>query len=151
MTTTKCSEIMTKSVETCVPSTTVDQVARLMKSKNVGPVPVVEAAQSKKLVGIVTDRDLTLKVIAEGRDPKATKVEEVMTKRPVACKVDESVESALKLMEQHQVRRVPIVDSMSQLVGIISEADVATRFKHPMKTAELVEAVCSKTRATHGR
>ena len=145
-----CSEIMTQNIECCVPSTTVDQVAKLMKFKYVGPIPIVENLRTKKLLGIVTDRDLVLKVLGDSHDPKTTKVEDVMTHRPITCGPDDSVDEALKLMERHQVRRLPIVNQFSQLIGIISEADIATRFKQPGKTAALVEAV-SKAKAASTR
>ena len=74
-----CSEIMTKDPECCVPSDSVMKAAQLMKSEDVGPIPIVEDKEEKKLTGIVTDRDLAIKVVAEARDPKTTQVEEVMS------------------------------------------------------------------------
>ena len=91
----KCSDLMTKDPECCVSSTTVDQVAQLMAARDIGSVPIVEDLRDKKLLGIVTDRDLTLKVIAKGRDPKKTKVEEVMTDTIVFCAPDERIKKNL--------------------------------------------------------
>ena len=142
----KCAEIMTHDVECCVPTTTIDQVAKVMKTQNIGPVVVVDTLQSKKPVGIITDRDLACKVLGEGRDPKSTKVEDVMTRNVQVCTSDEPVEHALKLMAMKQVRRMPIVDSTQRLQGIITQGDIANRLKDHAKTAELVEAV-SKTPA----
>jgi len=100
------------------------------------------------LKGIVTDRDLVLKVVAEARDPKTTRVKEVMTTLVATCRFDDDADKAIELMQQHQVRRIPIVDGDGHLVGIISQADVATRVDEPKKTAEVVEEI-SKAASTH--
>jgi CBS domain-containing protein len=76
----KCNEVMTKNPVCCLPTDLVSKAAELMKSKDIGPVPIIENEQTRKLVGIVTDRDLALKIVAEGRDPKSTKAEAVMTR-----------------------------------------------------------------------
>lgn len=136
-----CAEVMTRNPVSCLPSDTAFQAATLMKGQNVGPIPVVESRETNRLVGIVTDRDLTLKVIAEGRDPKNTRIEGLMTRHPVTCMPGESLQKAFAAMEDHQVRRIPVVDDDSRLVGIISQADVATRIGAPRKTAEVVEKV----------
>lgn len=137
----KCSEVMTENPSCCLPADTVFEAAQLMKSEDVGSIPVVNDKQTKKLEGIVTDRDLALKVIAEGLDPKNTKVEEVMTTGMVTCGPDDNVNDAIALMEQHQVRRIPIVDDSDRLVGIIAQADIATRMNAPQKIAEVVEQI----------
>jgi len=97
--------------------------------------------ESNRLVGIVTDRDLALKIVAEGRDPQTTKVEEVMTRKVITCRADDDVENAMKAMAQYQLRRIPVVDKDDRLVGIISQADVATRVGEPEKTAEVVREI----------
>jgi CBS domain-containing protein len=137
----KCSEIMTKDPSCCLPSDTVFEAAQLMKSEDVGPIPIVNDKETKKLEGIVTDRDLAMKVFAEGLDPKNTRVEEVMTTGVVTCSPDDNANNVLELMEQHQVRRIPIVDDSDRLVGIISQADIATRMEAPKKTAEVLEEI----------
>jgi CBS domain-containing protein len=137
----KCSEIMTKDPSCCLPSDTVFEAAQLMKSEDVGPIPIVNDKETKKLEGIVTDRDLAMKVVAEGLDPKNTRVEEVMTTGVVTCSPDDNANNVLELMEQHQVRRIPIVDDSDRLVGIISQADIATRMEAPKKTAEVLEEI----------
>ena len=134
----KCSEIMTKDPVCCLPGDTVDKAAQLMKTEDVGPIPVVTDRQTKRLVGIVTDRDLALKVVAEALDAKTTTVEEVMTTGVVACRPDDDIQKALDAMEGHQVRRIPVVDDNDQIIGIIAQADVATRVNQPKKTAEVV-------------
>ena len=141
----KCSEVMTKNPRTCAPTDTVQQAAQLMKTEDVGPIPV--AGQDGRLEGIITDRDIVLKIVAEGRDPKTTKLSEVMTIDVVTCAPDGDIEDTLNLMEDHQVRRIPVVEG-GRLVGIISQADVATRLDQPEKTAELVEDI-SKAAASN--
>lgn len=137
----KCSDIMTKNPVYALPDDTVEKVAQLMKKQDVGPVPVVDNDRTKALAGIVTDRDLALKVVAEGRNPQTTKVEEVMTRRLITCHADDDAESAMKAMAQYQLRRIPVVEDGNTLVGIISQADVATRVDEPEKTAEVVKEI----------
>ena len=135
-----CSEIMTKDPECCVPSDSVMKAAQLMKSEDVGPIPIVEDKEEKKLTGIVTDRDLAIKVVAEARDPKTTQVEEVMSEGLVTCRENDDVQSVLKLMEDNQIRRIPVVDQSDHLLGIIAQADVATRLGS-RATGRVVEQV----------
>lgn len=137
----KCSDVMTESLVYSSPEDTVSHVAQLMKTEDIGPVLIIDNEESKRLVGIVTDRDLALKVVAEGRDPQTTKVEEVMTRKVVTCRADDDVENAMKAMAQYQLRRIPVVDNDDRLVGIISQADVATRVDEPKKTAEVVKEI----------
>jgi CBS domain-containing protein len=137
----KCNEVMTKNPVSCLPNDTVSKVAQLMKSKDFGSVPIVENEQTKKLVGIVTDRDLALKIVAEGRDPKSTKAEEVMTRKVVTCRAEDDLQKALDAMSEHKLRRIPVVDDNNGIVGIIAQADVATRVDQPEKTAAVVKGI----------
>ena len=137
----KCNEVMTKNPVCCLPNDMVAKVAQLMKSKDIGTVPIVENEQTKKLVGIVTDRDLALKIVAEGRDAKSTKAEEVMTRKVVTCRGEDDVQKALDAMSEHQLRRIPVVDNDNRVIGIIAQADVATRVDQPAKTAEVVKGI----------
>jgi CBS domain-containing protein len=141
MNTKKCRDVMTKDVVVCTPENTVSEVARLMKTEDIGPVLIVDNEQSKTLVGILTDRDIVLKVIADGHDPKTTRVGEFMSKKLVTCYADDDVEIAMKSMAQFQLRRIPVVGENMQLVGIISQADVATRVNAPEETAEVVKEI----------
>jgi CBS domain-containing protein len=137
----KCNEVMTKNPVCCLPNELVAKVAQLMKSKDIGPVPIIENEQTQKLVGIMTDRDLALKIVAEGRDAKSTKAEEVMTRKVVTCRGEDDVQKALDAMSEHQLRRIPVVDNNNRIVGIIAQADVATRVDQPAKTAEVVKDI----------
>ena len=137
----KARDVMTKDLVYASPQDTVSHVAQLMKREDIGPVLIVDNEESKRLVGIVTDRDLALKVVAEGRDPQTTTVEEVMSRKLITCRPDDDIENAMKAMAQYQLRRIPVVDDDNRLVGIISQADVATRVDEPEKTAEVVKEI----------
>lgn len=137
----KCSEVMTKDPVCCLPNDSVAKAAELMNNENIGSIPVIESQQTRKLVGIVTDRDLALKIVSEGRDAKSTNVEAVMTRKVVTCFADDDLQKALDAMAQHQLRRMPVVDNDNKLVGIIAQADVATRVDQPEKTAEMVKEI----------
>ncbi len=137
----KCDELMTKNPVCCLPNSMVAEVAQLMKRENIGPIPVIENEQTRKLVGIVTDRDLAMKIVAEGRDAKSTKVEAVMTRKVVTCRADDDLQKALDAMSEHQLRRIPVVDNDNKILGIIAQADVATRVNQPEKTAEMVKGI----------
>jgi len=141
----KCSEVMTKTPVCCLPNDMVAGVAELMKSENIGSIPVVENEQNKKLVGIVTDRDLTIKIVADGLDATSTKVATVMTRKVIACHIDDDLQKALDAMAEHQLRRIPVVDNDNRVVGIIAQADVATRVDQPEKTAEMVKEISQPT------
>jgi len=138
---------MTEDPACCLPGDTVDQAAQLMKDEEVGPVPVVADQQTKRLLGIVTDRDLAVKVVADARQIAAVKVEEVMTRNPVTCHADDDLQTAIDAMEKHQVRRIPIVDDNNQIIGIIAQADIATRVREPELTTEVVEEISKSATA----
>ena len=141
----KCSDVMTKDVVTGTPENTIVEVARLMKTEDIGPVLIVDNEQSNTLVGIVTDRDIVVKAIAEGQDVNTTKVGDVMSKKLVTCHADDAVDVAMKAMAQFQLRRIPVVGDNMTLVGIISQADVATRVDAPEKTGEVVREISEQT------
>ncbi|MBA2304276.1 MAG: CBS domain-containing protein [Acidobacteria bacterium] len=132
---------MTREPASCEPGDSITQVAGVMKREDVGSVPVVDSRQGKKLVGIVTDRDIVLKVLADGADVERATVRDAMTPNPAHCRENDDVEQAVRLMSDRQVRRMPIVDSEGRLCGIIAQADVATRVNRDQTTGELVEAI----------
>ena len=145
----KNRDVMTKDPVFCQPGDSLTKVATIMKQKDVGSVPVVESAGSRRLVGNITDRDIVVKAIAEGRSPEAATVTDAMTPNPVSCREEDDVDHALKLMKERQVRRMPIVDSAGHLTGIIAQADVATRVNKDSKTGELVEAISETGTSRH--
>jgi CBS domain-containing protein len=136
-----CESMMTKNPICCLPTDTVVKAAQLMKHENIGSIPVIENEQTRKLVGIVTDRDLALKVVAQGKDAKSTQVESVMTDTLVTCHADDEIQKALDAMSEHQLRRIPIINNENKILGIIAQADVATRVNKPEKTAEMVKDI----------
>ena len=136
-----CKVIMTPNPQCCTPQTTVADVAQMMKSVDAGSIPVVESENNRRVVGIVTDRDLALKVVGEGRDSKTTRVQEVMSPNVVTCNERDSLDNAMKAMSDYQVRRIPVVNDKNEVVGVIAQADVATRSDQPKKTAEVVEEI----------
>lgn len=135
-----CADVMTKDPACCVPSDTAARVAKFMKVDGIGSLPVCESRHIRMVIGIVTDRDLALRVVAEGRDPFGTMIQDVMTKDPVTCRPEDDVQKALEMMQNRQVRRVPIVDRDDYLLGIIAQADIA-RACQKEETAETVREI----------
>lgn len=137
----ECRDVMTLNPICCLPGDTVDQIAQIMKRKNVGSVPVVANYDTNKLIGIVTDRDLALRVVAEGRDSQHTKVESVATPDPYVCRPGDPLQEAIDIMAERQVRRVPVVGEDGRVEGIIAQADIAIRTEDTEQTAEVVEQI----------
>jgi CBS domain-containing protein len=134
---TSIRNVMTPNPTTVEPSSPVVEAARIMRDEDVGPVPVVEGG---RLVGMITDRDITIRVVADGKDPQSTTVGEVMSRDLVTVDQQQSLDEALRLMAEHQVRRVPVVEEDSRLVGIVAQADVAQQGSD-QKTGEVVEQI----------
>jgi CBS domain-containing protein len=137
----KCRDIMTKDPVFCQAGDSAVVAARLMKKHNVGAVPVVGDLCEHKCTGIITDRDLALRVVAERRDPETTRIQEIMSSPVITCSPDDEWLKALELMERYQVKRVPVVDRSGRIVGMISEADVALRLRDESKIAEVVKSI----------
>ena len=136
-----CNDLMTMDPTCSLASDPVSRAAQIMKDDDVGSVPVVDDASTKKLVGILTDRDIVIQVVAGGKSCAEVKVEEIMTKNPVTCKPEEDVQNAMDRMSQHQVRRIPVVDGRGRIVGIIAQADLATRMDRPEQTEKVLEGI----------
>jgi CBS domain-containing protein len=120
---------MTDNPVCCLPDDTVGQAARLMRRERLGSIPVISDDRSRSLIGIISDRDLATKVVAESRDPNHTRIFDVMTRTIVACRGTDDVMSAVKAMREHQIRRVPVVDHEGNVIGIISQGDVGLRIQ----------------------
>ena len=123
----KCQEIMVDSPVCCLPQDSVGQAARLMRRERIGSVPVITDDIRRELIGIVSDRDLAIRVVAESRDLTRTTVFDVMTSAVVACRDVDDVSSAVMAMAANEIRRVPVVDGSGRLVGIISQDDITLR------------------------
>jgi len=141
----KAREIMTKDPRTVTPDTGLQEVARLMQSEDVGIIPVVEAGGTN-LLGVVTDRDIALRVVGEGKDAKTTKVSDVMSKGVTTSKQDDSVDDLMELMGREQLRRIPIVDDRGALVGIVAQADVVREARNDRKAERTVEQISQPSR-----
>lgn len=135
----RCREIMTRQVKTATREMTLREVAQLMRDGDMGAMPVVE---NNKLVGIVTDRDIVVRGLAEGRDA-ATPIGEVMTSEVFAVGENDFVFEAIRLMGDRQVRRVPITNEAGELAGIIAMADVALETEDEREIAETLEEISS--------
>lgn len=120
----KARELMTQEPACCTPDHTVREAAQLMRDNDCGCVPVVEDSETNRIVGLVTDRDITCRGTAEGKGPE-TSVRDIMSKDPKSCGPDDDVEMVEKIMTEAQVRRVPVVDNRGRCVGIIAQADLA--------------------------
>jgi CBS domain-containing protein len=131
---------MTPSPTCCQPGHTVIEVAEIMQREDVGLVPVIDET-THKLIGVLTDRDIVLNVVAAGRDPRSTAVSEVMTTSPASCQEQDSIDAVMQHMATRQVRRMPIVDKDGAIVGIVAQADLATRLSNPRETGEVVQAI----------
>jgi CBS domain-containing protein len=123
----KVQDIMSKTLSCCAATDTLQRAAQLMKEHDVGAIPVVNDCNERKLLGIITDRDICMKVVAQGNLTSTAKVSEAMTSTPATCRSNESIEGCESLMKRHQVRRIPVVDSSGVCVGMVSQADIALR------------------------
>ena len=141
----KCRDLMTAHPVWCSSTDTVRNAAQLMKREDVGFLPVVNDREDQKLIGVVTDRDLVLNLIAEARQPDMTTIADIMTAKPVTCRADDDLEQAISAMAQHQIRRVPIVDESEQIVGIIAQADIVLRIDDPTATTEVLRKISKPT------
>ena len=144
----KVKEIMTGGeIAFATPKDTIEHVARLMKTRDVGSIPIVDGRESKKLVGIITDRDIAIGVVAGGQDPKRSIVEQFMSRDLATAKPDDDVERIAKLMQEKQVRRVPVCDEQGKLAGMVAQADLARERVSPRTVKETIAKVSEEKRA----
>ncbi len=137
---------MTTNPRTVTPTTPLDKAAQLMREQDVGMLPVVAEDGSNKLVGVVTDRDITLRHVAEGHKGPC-QVSEAMTDHVTTCRADSDVKDVMQTMGKEQLRRIPIVDERSSLLGVIAQADIARRGKDAEVAGETVERISRPTNA----
>lgn len=134
----KVNEIMTSDFEKIASTSSLFEAAQRMKLSNIGFLPVQEG---DKLIGLLTDRDLVIRGLAEGLDPRSTPVKEIISSDIVYCYEDESVEDAARLMEDNQVRRLIVVDHHQTPVGIVSIGDIAVKSGQEQLAGEILERV----------
>ncbi|MEP7117180.1 MAG: CBS domain-containing protein [Acidobacteriota bacterium] len=131
-------DVMTPDPQCCTAEQTLTEVAKMMVQHNCGQIPVVDS--QRKLIGVVTDRDIVSRVVAEGRNPSMVTAREAMTQPVISVTPESSLEATMGKMEQHQIRRVPVVDADGGCCGIVAQADVARKAQE-QDTGELVRAV----------
>ncbi|HEX2717176.1 MAG TPA: CBS domain-containing protein [Gemmatimonadaceae bacterium] len=136
----KAEEIMARNPRTVTPETRLSEAARLMKDEDVGIIPVVESSGSSRLVGVVTDRDITIRHVAEGHTGDCA-VREAMTENVRTARPSDSVDDVMDLMGKEQVRRIPIVDERDQLVGIVAQADIVRKASSDKKSERTIEKI----------
>jgi CBS domain-containing protein len=134
------SEIMTKDPACCTPDTSLQDVAKMMVDSDCGCIPVVDSKDSKMPVGMITDRDITCRVVAKGQNPLDLTAQDAMTTTVVSVTPETSIEDCCNLMEESQIRRVAVVDANGACCGIVAQADVANNASGS-KTAEVVQEV----------
>ena len=133
----KVKDLMSCNVQTVSPQTKLAEAAKIMRDRDIGALPVTK---TKDTIGIVTDRDLTVRAAAHHLDFSTHVVEEVMSTNVQFCQDEDDVDCAVELMEQRQVRRLPVVDQSDELVGIISLGDIAQKTNHAL-SGEALEAI----------
>ena len=132
-------ELMTSNPAFCTPEVSLKNVAKMMCDNNCGEIPVVESQQNRRPVGVITDRDIACRAVAQDRDIVQLKAKDCMTPKPVTVKRDTELDEVVRLMEKHQIRRVPVVDDNGLLCGIVAQADIARKAQD--KTGEVVREV----------
>src|SRR5512146_16252 len=133
-------DIMTREPACCAPETSIREIARLMVQHDCGEIPVCEQNGLKKPVGVVTDRDIVVRCVAQGLDPGKVRARDCMSSPVVTVTPDMEVVSCCQVLEQHQIRRAPVIDERGEICGMIAQADIAT-FASERDTAEVVRSV----------
>jgi CBS domain-containing protein len=137
----RIQDIMTKDPSTVTPDASVREAAQVMKREDVGIVPVIDGQSGRRLVGVVTDRDIAIRCIADGKDGTC-RVRDVMSTDDIAtCRESDDVDNVMDAMRTEKVRRIPIVDERGSLVGIVSQADVLRKTSDTNRAGETVEQI----------
>ncbi len=134
-------EIMTKNPKTLTTNTPISKVVEEMQRLDCGFMPI---AENEKIVGVVTDRDITLRTIPMGKDPQKTSIKEIMTARTFSVSEDQNVNDAARKMCEQQIRRLVVLDKNNKITGVVSLGDIARRYKDPKMDSSIIEAVSAK-------
>ena len=137
----KCRDIMTKNVKTCQEECKVKDAVQIMNDYNCGFVPVIN--KDNQLSGVVTDRDIAIHALLDGKDPEQMKIGEFMTKSIISAHPNDNIDLAIREMKENKVRRIPVVDDNNKVVGIISLGDVAVLSGEEHETFEALETISS--------
>ena len=135
-------EVMTRHIEEIRPDANLKEAAEKMRSMDIGALPVCE---NDRLVGMLTDRDIAIRAVADGRDPMQTCVRDAMSAGTVFCYEDDDVSEAARIMEQKQIRRLPVFNRQGRAVGIVSLGDLATRIGNDHLSGDVLEQVSQPT------
>ena len=141
----KATDIMTRDLRTVTADSRLEDAARLMRDADVGLIPVVDGTEARKLVGVISDRDIAVRVVAEGRDPAGATVREAMSGNVRSCTEGASVDEVMELMGRERIRRVPIVDERGALVGIVAQADIVTEAPNDGKSERTIEKISRRS------
>jgi CBS domain-containing protein len=142
----KVKEVMSSNPICCVPSDSAEKVAKTLREHDIGSIPVVVDQQTRKLIGIITDRDLCCSVVAGGLDPKRTPIEKFVSTNPVSCRDGENLENCERAMQDHKVRRIPVVDGAGAVIGIVAQADLFLK-ESPEKASKTIAAISRPAKA----
>ena len=134
----KISQVMTPSVVSVPPTATLQQAAELMRDRDIGALPVRD---QERLIGILTDRDIAVRAIAEGRDPNRTEASTIMTQGPVYCFEDDEIEAAARMMQERQIRRIVVLDRAENPVGMLSLGDISLNTRDVGLSGEVLNEV----------
>jgi CBS domain-containing protein len=146
----KIHDIMTRDPSCVTPNATVREAAQVMKREDVGIVPVVDGNDSKTLVGVITDRDIAIRCVADGRDTNVRVSDCMSADRLATCRENDDVDRVMDAMRTEQVRRIPIVDERGSLVGIVAQADIVRKTRNDSKSEQTVEDI-SEPGGKHSR
>jgi CBS domain-containing protein len=136
----KVKEFMTANPACCTPDASLEKVARMMMEKDCGEIPVIESEDTRRLVGVITDRDIVCRTLAKGQNPLEMKAEDAMTPMVVSVTAETSLGECCDLMEENQVRRLPVVDQHGSICGMVAQADIA-RNTPEEKAAEVLRFI----------
>jgi CBS domain-containing protein len=146
----RARDVMTRNVISVHHADTVERAARLMRECDCGAIPVVD--NDGRLIGMVTDRDITVRLVARGVDIRRALVDDCMTDEAFACNVNDSIETCMRMMSRHQIRRLPIVDDRDRVVGIVSQGDLARHAGEHTGRGErraMADVLCAVSEPTH--
>ena len=143
MATNTVGDAMSDTLAVCTVDTSIEQIAQLMVQHRCGEIPVVEHVAHRVPLGVVTDRDIVCRLIAKGKNPLEARAEDCMSQPAVTVRTDDSIETAVTVMERHQIRRLPVVDASGVCVGVLAQADIA--WNADRMVGELVREVSRDT------
>lgn len=142
----KVADVMTSNPECVTESDSIRQAARVMVECNCGALPVVQSEANKRVIGMITDRDIVVRVVAEGKSLEGATVADAMSRGVHTVKTDQALDSVYKIMAEEQIRRIPVVDQDDRIIGIVSVADVATEDSQDRKLAKTMEDISEDDR-----